>query len=143
MPAGEAGSAGALGGKGTGISIHSAHRKEAIELLRYQLHALMQSGEREKGGGSAPRTELSDVPSISGMPGSGTDSNQRGSIVARPSIATGSAYKDVSKAYFDAVYSFLTGRRKAPEAAAALEKQLIEITGFRAGPPKRGDKSFP
>jgi trehalose/maltose transport system substrate-binding protein len=136
MPAGEAGSVGALGGKGTGISIHSAHRKEAIELLRYQLHALMQSGERENGGRGAPHTELSDAPSILGLAGPGADPNPSGSIVARPSIATGSAYKDVSKAYFDAVYSFLTGRTEAPVAAAALEKQLIDITGFRAGPPK-------
>ena len=57
-------------------------------------------------------------------------------IVARPSIETGSAYKAVSKAYFDAVHSVLAGQDSAPEAAAELEKQLIEITGFRPGPPK-------
>ena len=62
--------------------------------------------------------------------------NQLASIVARPSVATGSTYKDVSKAYIDAVHSVLTGGRKAPEAAAELEKKLMEITGFRAGPPK-------
>jgi len=34
------------------------------------------------------------------------------------------------------VHSVLTGQKEAPEAAAELEKQLIEITGFSAGPPK-------
>ena len=65
--------------------------------------------------------------------------NQLANIVARPSVATGSAYKDVSRAYIDAVHSVLTGEREAPEAAAELEKKLIEITGFRAGPPKLAD----
>ena len=39
--------------------------------------------------------------------------------------------------------SVLTGQRGAPEAAAELEKRLIEITGFSAGPPKTADKLAP
>lgn len=60
-------------------------------------------------------------------------------IVARPSIETGIAYKAVSKAYSDAVHSVLTGEKSAPESAAALEKELIKITGFHPGPPKTTD----
>jgi hypothetical protein len=36
------------------------------------------------------------------------------------------------------VHSVLAGEKSAPEAAAALEKRLIEITGFPAGPAKPG-----
>ena len=32
----------------------------------------------------------------------------------------------------------LTGERAAPAAATALEKQLVEITGFKTGPPPVG-----
>ena len=34
------------------------------------------------------------------------------------------------------MHSVLVGQMSAPEAAAKLEMQLIEITGFRPGPPK-------
>jgi len=37
------------------------------------------------------------------------------------------------------VHSVLTGERRAPEAAADLEKQLIKITGFNTGPPRALD----
>jgi hypothetical protein len=40
----------------------------------------------------------------------------------------------VSRAYIDAVHSVLTGQKQAPAAAAELEQQLIEITGFSAVP---------
>jgi hypothetical protein len=29
----------------------------------------------------------------------------------------------------------LTGKRRAPEAAAALESELVRITSFKTGPP--------
>ena len=68
--------------------------------------------------------------------GFGGGANRPARIVARPSLATGSAYKQVSKAYIDAVYAVITGQKRAAQSAAELEKQLIAITGFRAGPPQ-------
>jgi trehalose/maltose transport system substrate-binding protein len=139
LPGGADGPAGALGGTGTGVSIHSTRRQEAISLLRFQLRALMQS--TEKGGDSEGKTQagLSDLPSISESSHSPAGVGRGAGIVARPSIATGSEYKQVSKAYFDAVHSVLTGQTGAAEAAARLQNQLITITGFRTGPPKRPD----
>jgi trehalose/maltose transport system substrate-binding protein len=125
MPGGAGGSAGTMGGTGTAVSLHSTHRQEAIALVRYQLRAQMQANAGPK------HAEFSDPPSMS---------NQRANIVARPSVATGIAYKQVSKAYIDAVHSVLTGQRGAPQAAAELEKQLMEITGFPAASPKTADK---
>ena len=37
------------------------------------------------------------------------------------------------------MHSVLTGEKAAPEVAADLEKQLIEITGFSTGSPKTAD----
>jgi ABC-type glycerol-3-phosphate transport system substrate-binding protein len=143
MPGGAGGSAGTLGGTGTAVSAHSTHRKEAIALLRFQLHALMQDGGKDNGSSGPVQAEFSEPPSILDSRVSPVASNQRASIVARPSVAAGSAYKQVSRAYIDAVRSVLTGQRGAPEAAAELEKRLIEITGFSSGPPKTLDKMAP
>jgi trehalose/maltose transport system substrate-binding protein len=139
MPGGAGGSVGTLGGTGTAVSSHSTHRQEAIALIRFQLRALMQASEADGGSGGPMPAEFSDTPSISKSNVSQTGMNRRASIVARPSTAAGSTYKQVSQAYFDAVHSVLAGQRSAPDAAAELEKQLIEITGFRAGPPKTVD----
>jgi hypothetical protein len=64
---------------------------------------------------------------------------QQGSpVVDRPSVETGALYKQVSAAYVDAVHSVLTDEKGAKDAAAALERKLIEITGFQAAAPKTG-----
>jgi trehalose/maltose transport system substrate-binding protein len=139
MPGGAGGSVGTLGGTGTAISLHSTHRQEAIAFLRFQLRTLMQASENEGGPGGSMEAEFSDTPSISKPYLSPPGTNRRASIVARPSVQAGSTYKEVSKAYFDAVHSVLAGQKQAPKAAAELEKQLIEITGFSAGPPQLTD----
>jgi trehalose/maltose transport system substrate-binding protein len=142
LPGGIEGSAGTLGGTGTAISLHSTHRQEAIALLRFQLRSLIDEGEKERGPGGPMQDEYFNPPSISEPLVPPESSNQRASvIVARPSIETGSTYKAVSKAYSDAVHSVLLGQMSAPEAAAKLEKQLIEITGFRPGPAKTTDEN--
>ncbi len=139
LPGGDGGSAGTLGGTGTAVSAHSAHRQEAIELVRFQLRALIEASETDTGPGGPVEAEFSDLPSVAaGVQTAGLKRSAH--VVARPSVETGSAYKQVSKAYIDAVHSVLTGERKAPAAAAALEKELIEITGFSAGSPKAADK---
>jgi trehalose/maltose transport system substrate-binding protein len=56
-------------------------------------------------------------------------------LVLRPSTVAGKNYQDVSEAYIRAVHSVLTGENDAREAAAALEKELVRITGFNTGPP--------
>ena len=62
----------------------------------------------------------------------------RTGIVSRPSDVTGKKYQDVTDAYISAVHSVLTGEKGAPEAAAALENELVRITGFKKGPPREG-----
>jgi hypothetical protein len=48
----------------------------------------------------------------------------------------------VSEAYFQAVHSVLAGEKSASQATAALENQLVRITGFKKGPPL-GDSAHP
>jgi trehalose/maltose transport system substrate-binding protein len=137
MPGEIEGSAGTLGGTGTAISLHSTHREEAIALLRFQLRSLMDAGEKGGDLGTPNQLELSNPPSMADPRIPPESSKEPGSvIVARPSLETGIAYKAVSKAYSDAVHSVLAGQMGAPEAAAKLEKQLVDITGFRPGPPR-------
>ena len=140
MPGGAGGSAGTLGGTGTAVSKHSTHRQEAIALLKFQLRALMQAGEKDGSSGSPMQAELFDPPSMSDTRASPAPSSQAASIVARPSVAAAGAYKQVSRLYIDAVHAVLTGRKPAPQAAAELEKRLIEVTGFSAGPPLTADR---
>jgi trehalose/maltose transport system substrate-binding protein len=131
-----------LGGTGTAISLRSPHRQEAIALLRFQLRSLIDEAEKQRGPGGPLQDGSFDPPSISAPSVAPESSKQRASvIVARPSIETGIAYKAVTKAYSDAVHSVLVGQMSAPEAAAKLEVQLIEITGFRPGPPKTTDNN--
>jgi hypothetical protein len=53
-------------------------------------------------------------------------------FAVRPSTETGKNYPEVSRAYFEAVHSVLTGHSTAAEAAADLQQQLAHITGFEA-----------
>src|SRR6266404_716286 len=80
MPGGAGGAVGTLGGTGTAVSLHSAHRQEAIALLRFQLRALMQAGDKERDTDLAQVT-FSEPPSISEPFASPARSNQRASIV--------------------------------------------------------------
>jgi sugar (pentulose or hexulose) kinase len=63
-------------------------------------------------------------------------------VIARPAVITGNKYEEVARAYIQAVHSVLTRERNATEAAADLEKKLIRITGFKAGPPVAGSRGL-
>jgi len=138
IPGGSGGRAGTLGGSGLAVSRNSMHPQEAVELVRFLVHAQIEAS---KGVGGSdilpPLPEVYDLPSVlDPRDRSNRSSESKIGLVSRPSSVTGVAYEQVSRAYIEAVHSVLTGQRGAPEAAAELEKQLIGITGFRAGPPK-------
>jgi trehalose/maltose transport system substrate-binding protein len=142
MPGGPGGSAGTLGGSGLAVSKYSTHRKEAVEFVRFLMQTQIQSN--EKGKNSHPeRFEIPNLPSAEDPHGDLQKPVQPGIIlVSRPSVEAGVQYKQVSAAYGAAVHAVLIGQQGVPEAAAALEKDLIDITGFKPGPPlKRGAPS--
>jgi hypothetical protein len=84
--------------------------------------------------------ELYDLPEIlEPYPQLAAAWQHRGSVVVRPSIVSGEKYEDVSRAYILALHSVLTREQTPSAAAAALEKKLVELTGFSTGPPPKGD----
>jgi trehalose/maltose transport system substrate-binding protein len=130
MPGGPGGSGGTLGGSGLAVSQYSAHRSEAIEFVRFLVRAQIQSNEDRK---SAPpgRFAIANLPSVPDL------HNEHGmNWITRPFVEAGARYMPVSAAYAAVVHAVLIGQKPAPQAAADLEKQLVQITGFRTGPPQ-------
>lgn len=138
VPGSEAGRAGTLGGSGLAVSRTSAHPREAIELIGFLLRRDVQFRRTLEHSQPPREPELYELPVILEPYPQLPKLSQHGSgVVTRPSLVTGQRYEDVSRAYIGAVHSVLTREQDAPQAAAALEKELIRITGFRKGPPKR------
>ena len=133
MPGGPGGRVGALGGFGLAISRSSAHPREAVALIHFLITRELQS----KADPPTAKLQLYGLPPIlQAYAPSPQLSQQSRLLVSRPSIVAGNDYEDVTLAYIKAVHSVLTGKRSAPMAAAALEKQLVAITAFKTGPPK-------
>lgn len=140
VPSGTAPGVGVLGGFGLGIARNSRHKAEAMSLIKFLLH---KEAEMEASRASAPLPTTIDVfrlPLILKAYSRSLPADQpRGNgIVSRPSALMGRDYTNVSQAYADALHSVLTGERNAPAAAATLEKELVQMTGFPRGQPKPG-----
>jgi trehalose/maltose transport system substrate-binding protein len=137
IPGGLTGSAGTLGGSGLAVSEHSSHRKEAIELVRFLIRTQIHSNQVDESA-LVDRAGSHGADSVSEA-GRTSEAVIRTRLVIRPSAETGTQYEHVARAYVEAVHSVLTGEKSAPIAAAALEKELVRITGLPIGPPLKGD----
>jgi trehalose/maltose transport system substrate-binding protein len=137
IPGGPSGWAGTLGGSGLGVSQHSSHRKEAIELIRFLIRAQIHSNQAEESA-LVNQSKLQSVPSFSNA-SRNPEETVRTRLVIRPSAETRSQYEQIARAYIDTVHSVLTGEKPAPQAAVALEKKLVRITGFQTGTPLKED----
>jgi trehalose/maltose transport system substrate-binding protein len=140
LPGGKAGRVGTLGGWGFAVSRLSAHPREALELVRFLTRRDVQVKRFRVLSLPPTLPELYNLPEV-------REPNPRFNllsqafrtvVVTRPSNVTGKKYQDVTDAYMQAVHSVLTREKGAPEAAAALEKELVRITGFKKGPPPGG-----
>jgi trehalose/maltose transport system substrate-binding protein len=126
-----------LGGFGLAVSRSSSHPREAIALIHFLIAGELRSEADLSHTEPATEPQLYDLPQVLRTYAPSLQlSRQSSRLVSRPSNVTGHAYEDVTRAYIRAVHSVLTGERSAPVAAAALEKQLVAITGFKTGPPK-------
>jgi trehalose/maltose transport system substrate-binding protein len=139
LPGGSAERADTLGGNGLAISRTSAHTREALELIRFLLrrdaHLMRASANSE----SPKVQELYELPEIlQPYPRLAASRQHPGRVIARPSIVSGEKYEDVSRAYIRALHSVLIGEQVPSVAATALEKELIQITGFKPGSPSNG-----
>jgi trehalose/maltose transport system substrate-binding protein len=140
LPGGKGGRLGTLGGIGLGVSRFSAHPREARELVRFLTRRDMELTRALSLSDPPAREELYQQPEVQKQDPHFALLNQafRTGVVSRPSNVAGKKYAEVSDAYIRAVHSVLTGEKGAPEAAAALEKQLVNITGYKKGAPSNG-----
>jgi trehalose/maltose transport system substrate-binding protein len=136
LPRGKANGAGTLGGSGLAVSRSSAHPSEALELVRYLTSRDVQVRRSRALSGPTIEPELHQLPGIPETSFALLGQAIKTGVVSRPSNVTGKKYEEVSNAYAQAVHSVLTGKNSAPEAAAALEKELVRMTGFKTGPPE-------
>jgi len=138
VPGGGAGRAGTLGGNGLAVSRTSAHPGESRELIRFLLKRDLQLVGATEHSEPPKQLRLYEIPAVLQVfPRLAELRQGGGGVVARPSIVAGQKYEDVTRAYIRALHSVLTGEKVASAAAAALEKDLVQITGFRPGPPNR------
>jgi trehalose/maltose transport system substrate-binding protein len=137
LPGGKAGRVGTLGGWGLAVSRFSAHPQEALELVRYLTARDVQVKQARVLSQPPTLPELYTLPEVlESNPHSELLSQAfRSGMVSRPANVVGKKYQDVTEAYIQAVHSVLTGEKSAPQAAAALEKELVGTTGFKTGPP--------
>ena len=141
VPGGRAGRTGTLGGNGLAVPRTSAHPREALELIRFLQRRDAQFMSANEHSEVPKELELYELPAIlDPYPLLANSTQHGGGVVARPSIVAGQKYEGVSRAYIGAVHSVLTGEKTSSVAAAELEKKLVEITGFRKGPPPKRDR---
>jgi trehalose/maltose transport system substrate-binding protein len=137
IPGGRGGRSGTLGGNGLAVSRTSGHPREALELIRFLRQRDVQFMRANENSVLPKELELLQLPDVLKLyPKIAKIRQNGGGVVARPSIAAGAKYEEVSRAYIGALHSVLAGEKTAAVAAANLEKELIGITGFRTGPPK-------
>src|ERR1700674_411792 len=143
LPGGKAGRVGTLGGWGLAVSRFSAHPREASKLVRYLTSRDVQVKRAQLLSQPPTLPELYTAPEVLASNPRFAVLGQalRTGLVSRPSNVTGKKYQDVTDAYILAVHSVLTSEKSAPQAAAALEKELVRATGFKTGPPPVGISS--
>ena len=128
---------GTLGGIGLAVSRSSTHPREAVALIRFLVAKELESRVDQSHTEPVAEPQFYDLPQILRTYAPSPQLNQQKSrLVSRPSNVAGHAYEDVTEAYIQAVHAVLSGEKSAPMAAAALEKQLVAITGFKTGLPK-------
>jgi trehalose/maltose transport system substrate-binding protein len=138
LPGGSTASAGALGGLGLAVSRYSVHPREDAALIRFLLREQIESIEKGSVPNLSTQVVVYDVaPIVDSHNNSEKSGPSKTIVISRPSNVAARSYEQVTRAYFGAVHSVLTGQRPAPEGAAELEKDLVKITGFRTGPPAK------
>jgi trehalose/maltose transport system substrate-binding protein len=141
-PSGGAGHVSVLGGQSVAVSKFSVHPREAAELVRYLTSREVQMWHWQRGSMLPVLTEFYEDPQyLASRPGFERMKDiVTGGATTRPSTISGRHYAEVSRAYYSAVHSVLTGEVTAEKAMADLEAELVKITGFKTGNPVQNTK---
>ena len=139
LPAGPRGRAHAMGGFHLAVSRNSAHPREAAKLVLHLSGSELQL-RRALNAGYLPTIPalynhpqlLRALPIAAKLRNAGEDS-----WVVRPSTVAGKNYSAVSASYYQVVHDILSLRVSVARGLSDLEKELVQLTGFRPGPPPR------
>lgn len=138
LPSGSTVRASTLGGLGLAVSRYSLHPREDAALIQFLLREQIESMEKGTGLNLSSQVVVYDVaPAVDSNNNSENSGPLKTILISRPTTVAAGSYEEVTRAYFGAVHSVLTGERPAPEATADLEKYLVKITGLRSGPPRK------
>ena len=134
LPSGGTGTAATLGGNGYGISRHSLHPHEAAMLVRFLCGREEQRRRCLRSAEPATIVDLYHDPRVLAVNPyfSTVFQIHQKSLALRPSTGTGRLYPEISRAYYEAVHAVLTRQTAATDAVAALERRLMQITGFKS-----------
>lgn len=137
LPAGSVRRAAVLGGWSLAISKYSAHPAEAARFIRFVTSTRMEVERADIATQLPTRASIYHDPAVLQKIPVLARARQAllSTAIARPSVAAAGRYSEVSTAYFTAVHSVLAGDIDAATAMARLQKQLMQITGYPAGPP--------
>ena len=129
LPGGEAGIAATIGGNGYGVSRYSRHPQEATMLVRF-LCGRDEQLRRSRTVAMSPTIadvyKNADVMAANPYYAVVLEAFSKGKA-PRPATTARKLYPDVSRAYFEAVHEVLSGKKRAPQAAADLENELTRI----------------
>ena len=137
LPAGEGNEpASCLGGQSFAVSAYTEHPEEAAQVALYLASYDVQKLRAVEGSFSGTQAALySDEDVIEANPFFAGLTDIFASTTPRPSTVTGEDYSAVSREFFTAVHSVLTGTEDAEDALALLELELESLTGFETGQP--------
>jgi len=128
-----------------GVSRYARHPQEAVMLVRYLCRRDVQLRRAPLMCETPTIADLFNDPALARANPCFAKEKEAYEkwVVPRPSGVTGRLYPEVSRAYYEAVHSVLTGNKRAAEVAADLEATLVQITGFRTGPPGGSPRDKP
>ena len=138
LPSGTPGgpSASCLGGQSFAVSAYSDHPEEAARVALFLASFETQKLRAVDGSFSGTIAALyRDADVIEANPFFDGLEAIFAATTPRPSTVTGEDYTAVSRNFFNAVHSVLTGQEDAETALALLELELESLTGFPTGAP--------
>jgi trehalose/maltose transport system substrate-binding protein len=137
LPAGPHGRAQTMGGFHLAVSRYSMHPQESVRLVLYLTSGPIQLRRALTRSRLPTILQLYQDPALAhAFPYAATlGTAGAAGWVARPSTIAGSRYAAVSQQYYQTVHRILSNEAAAPEALAALELKLVELTGLRPGAP--------
>lgn len=132
LPAGQAGRSATLGGASLSIYRNTHHPKEAAALVRFLCRRDVELARAKATSQPPVMPDVYADPEILAARPHFAELKQifNQGVVKRPSTETGQKYEEISAAYFNAVHAVLTKQKSAGDAAADLERDLVQITGF-------------